>query len=241
MFAEWYAEAQRITDQTGDDEAADVLNFLQIHTILAEPRADGAFVTLEESVTPTWVACLPLLSEDAQLCPAWRREMEEGFSASFRPDFRAIMFQGHVGFSPTWRGIMFLHEGHHAMTYTRTPYNWRSARVYTERERDTHAFQNRLVGKIGGPRYQELLDTQVARLLRAEPTTWAQYSCEVDEIFGPPTSEREMGIRQAHWIIHAGFLAIQRTESNEYAVLNRQTDFLYTLYQQGGILDGKEP
>lgn len=237
MFAEWCAEAQQITEQTGDDEAVDVLNFLLMHTILAEPKPDGSFVTFESAVTPIWVACLALLPEDAQLCEAWRRELEEGFGVSFRPDCRTMVFNGNVGFSPTWKGILFLHEGHHAMTYARTPYNWQSARVFTERERDTHAFQNRLVWTVGGPPYQEVVERETLRLLASERWVWNRYPNELDVLFGPPASEKEEHIRQAHWVAHTGFHALERLGEPP----DRQTDFLYDLYQQVGVLDGKEP
>lgn len=242
MFAEWCTEAQKIVEQTGDAHAADVLNFLLFHTILAEPKSDGTFCTLEDSVTPTWVACLPLLSEDAMLCEAWQRELHQGFGVSFRPDCRTMILKGNVAFTPQWKGILLLHEGDHATTFTREPYNWHNARIYVSRERDTHAFQNRLVWLIGGREYQDRVEGEAERLVHTDRWTWDEgWPTGLDRIFGAAASEKEYGIRFAHWMVHTGFRACERVSETDDEMQNRQTSFLYEVYHQHGILDGKDP
>lgn len=233
---EWFRITKVFLEKIKDVEAHAVMKFLDDKAILVAPKGDALIA--QESISGVWVGILPIISGDEKQSSTWESLMNDPFGAMFRPDSTTILLKAHVKYTLPWKAMMLLHEGHHAYTFLTTPYDWRNRGIYLSRERDTHAYQNRVLSEYGGNPYQQILDREVLRLegLTKEhgsvPGTMFFMNKEIaafalDAVFGPSLSESERGVRTAHFMIHAHFELLER-HLTDY--LGGQVAFLDWLY-----------
>lgn len=233
---EWFRITKVFLEKVADSEAHAVMKFLGDNAILVAPQGDALIA--QDSASGSWVGTMPMIPGDEKESPAWAQMMNDAFGAMFRPDSRTIILKAHVKYTLPWKAMMLLHEGHHAYTFLTTPYDWQHRGVYLSRERDTHAYQNRVLSEYGGDPYKQVLDREVSRL---EELTKGHGSAPgstffmnkdvaafaLDGIFGPAMSESERGVRMAHFMIHSHFELLERHRADYLAGQVAFLDWLY--------------
>lgn len=234
---EWFRITKVFLEKVKDTEAHTVMKFLEDKAILVAPQGDALIA--EDSASGVWVGTMPIIPGDEKQSPTWASLMNDPFGAMFRPDSTTILLKAHVKYTLPWKAMMLLHEGHHAYTFIATPYDWRNRGIYLSRERDTHAYQNRVFSEYGGNPYKEILDREVLRLeglsqehgsapgstffMNKDIATFA-----LDQVFGLAMSESERGTRTAHFMIHSHFELLERHRAD---YLGGQVAFLDWLYK----------
>jgi hypothetical protein len=239
----WLESAEQVANQTGDGEAKKVVRFLRDNGCLLAPISLGVQF-LEEGKTDNWVGIVPLLPGDETKSEYWQKENEESMAAWFLPTSRFLVLRSNMAFSPTWQGILLLHEGHHACTYIPTPYDWEDTQTFCYKERDTHAFQNRVMQRLGGVRYEQLLRQEINRMrtaLKEEEASLdthypqrTEYNFALDGVFGEAQSQMEQDARQSHFWIHAVFVLMEEDLVGD--VEDRKALFLRELYEKANHL-----
>ena len=247
---EWFAAAQKVADQTGDPQALEIIRFLKENSVLAEPRINGYIKILEKPRGPNWCVLVPFTEKDVAMGGIWATRSSGSAThaaASFMPDSRIIVIKSQVPCSEIWKGLLLLHEGNHAYCYIHERYDWQNDVVFSEKERDTHEFENRITAKIGGKAYDDFLEKLIVEIVeetkKASKITEGRFIVhrtreypELDEIFGTPESELERAYRATGVWIHAYFLIFDRTfvdAGTEKAL------FLRLLYHNTGVLPKK--
>jgi hypothetical protein len=241
---EWMDLAGRVAARTGDAEALQVISFFQQNVIIGRPGEslpqDGAKVIGVQNATWTEksFSIVPLISGDESIAPVWKDHMEGAAGASFSPAGRVMVIKSHAQFSDLWKGMLLLHEGHHARSFLTKRYDYQDLHTYCEKERDTHAFQNRVISRLGGDPYYDVLAAEVAFIEEANrlegskpPAGWLPHGSgkhTLDSVFGPPLSLEEQSVRAAHFVIHAHFELIDR--HNKVDPSEMKTAFMNCMY-----------
>lgn len=241
----WIGDAVTVAQKSGDVQALQVSHFLQENSVLAEPEPRGVRFVEGAENNKRWFAIIPLVVGDENLGPNVRRftsANDPGF-AHFLPDQRAMIVKSHVRISPLWRGIITLHEGNHALEFISERYNWRDQKIFCEKERDTHNFQNRVTEKIGGESYRVFLASLASEIKQEMQKKgvplgqgiWHRSHSfpELDAIFGPPESGLERDFRETSVWIHAYFVLYESVFGKDAE--EKKALFLKTLYK-GNVL-----
>ena len=243
LRSQWFTDAQKVASQSGDTDSKAIVQFLKKNSVLGTPKGPGAEF-LEESNTEQWFMFVPLAKGDEAISEQWRQYVKNGtFAANFMPDERAIITRETSLFSPTWRGILLLHEGMHAMTFLSNPYDWEDEREFCYKEVEAHNYTNRLLLAIGGQKYRALLEKEVARQLskmklgeigNSVPVMASYYEPEFKGIFGLVSSELERNFRATMLWTHAFFTVLERNYKGD--VENSKALVLRELYRAKGLL-----
>jgi hypothetical protein len=252
---EWLSAAQKIFDETGDEEAKVVLSHVLRNMVATAPRGQKQVVFLEKSIADApWTGFLPLLKSDVQ--KPYVKEFARGqFFAMYQPDNNLIIVREYSLCSKTWKGLMLLHEGYHSGDYHFQPYDWKDPQTFSDREREVHNFQNRLVSKLGGVPYQRLLEKEIIRIrewqkarqiggmalnpsgnTKIQVPTRAEYHTELDRILSPALSSLEKDARETSFWLHAIFTMYDQDRGIGLAAENGKTVFLMTGYLKTGII-----
>lgn len=252
---EWIAAAKKIYDQTQDPEAKMVVDAILPAMITAAPNPKGVMILEAAMPNAPWTYFVPLFASDKQI-PMFRKFIDNPhIFASYGPDVRGLTVREIDPCSQFWKGISLLHEAHHAGDTLFEPYDWKNPQIFAAKERDVHNFENRLMAKIGGVAYNQLLQKEVARL-RAElkkqglngvkrqagPMTnyslpnRTDYMPELDKILTPALSQMEKDARQTHFWIHAVFTLYEQDRGGADGE-NGKAAFLFTVYQSEGIFN----
>ena len=247
-----FAAAQMVVDKTHDDEAAKVLDFLRENASLCEPVGSpdqGRRVRIKEpSDGRFWFGLVPVVASDGKLGDDWRplfESRDRGMAfAVFQPDDKKMIVRFDHEVSPYLLGVYFLHEGHHAMDFLPSPYDWENQQTFCEKERDVHLFQNRLVAKLGGKRYSNFVQSQARQMrtaLEKKGTLGKEYPTVRDypplyRIFGQPKSTFERdALCTAVWVDIVFHMIDDQGKTKEDADYTKGI-FLYNVYLQGGVI-----
>lgn len=242
----WITDAIAVADKSGDLQAIQVATFLKENNVLAKPEPQGVRFIEGAENNKLWFALVPLIVGDENLGPIvsrYTRADDPGF-AHFLPDQRTMILKSHVKISPTWRGIITLHEANHALEFISVGYNWHDQKIFCEKERDTHNFQNRVTEKLGGENYRKLLKTLVEEIKTVHQKKGLDVGVgiwhrdhnypELEIIFGTAESELERDFRETSVWIHVYFVIYE--EHFGTTAEDQKALFLKTLYSQSGIL-----
>ena len=144
--------------------------------------------------------------------------------------------------SNTWKGITMIHEGFHAYTFINHPYQSQTADEYASEEVKAHIIQNRIMSKLGGKKYAELLIKEEARLKNKIATAGLKLGVdfpmkdrnypELDQFFGKAKSNFETEYRGSSFWIQVIFKLIDDEFKNASEM---KVNFLKALYKDGGI------
>lgn len=241
IWREWLSAAETVARCTKNRQAKEVWQFLTENGTVSQPHFLG-FQYLEANKARNWFAAVPIMPGDEGVSQHWQKMCQTNQAAAhFLPDMRAIIVK--PGLSPLWRGILLLHEGNHARSWIRTPYDWQDQQIFSEKERDTHTFQNHLMEALGGQRYRELLHREVQRILTVAKEgegplgsflpTREEYNPEFDEIFDPAESEFDQALRQTHFWLHAVFNFLETYFKGD--VERQKALVLWNDYSKNGI------
>lgn len=242
-----FAAAQMVVDKTHDPEAIKVLAFLKENAFLAEPFGvpdpNDQPVRIADGVRSQFFFTLvPLVASDAKLGGAWtasikRHKREQTFGA-FQPDNRMMIVLMDKEVSQMMIGVTLLHEGYHAMNYLPAPHDWQDHKTYSRDERDTHEFQNRLMGKLGGQRYVNFVAREAeASLARIKSERKFGQSVpgikdypEVYKIFGQPKSETDKDLLNTSVWVDIVFHTID-LYADQTTGQNEKARFMYSVYR----------
>jgi len=239
----WFKAAEKAASSTGDSEANRLVAFLRLNAILAEPFGDQA-KTLEASKSEEWFYFVPLIEGDELSGEFWAKLLASpNVGASFNPGTGLLIVRSDP-ISQDWAGIILLHEVRHVRDLITEEYNWQDNMTFCRKERDVHEFENRLIAKLGGERYQKFVDAEVQNMVGASRDaklelgesmlTGTEYPQELDKIFGVAKSDFERAVRATHVDIDVNFRLVDRywkgNKEEQKAVM------LFKLYKSTGIL-----
>lgn len=233
LFEPWLEAAEEVCNRTEDTEAQEVLSYLKENGRIISMTGEYSFI-LGDSPTEKMFFVAPMLPEDVRWGPVWMQRAQTSASVMFSPTDNMIVLKERA-IGPLWKGILLLHETHHVVTFTREHYDAEDPDVYCAKERDTHAFENRLLAKIGGKTYA-LAKQQAKTLfnLRFEgenllfdiPQTKI---AAMDDAFGPSASEDEEASRTGAILIDVAFDALDEKYDPSKAATQKVT-FLRRMY-----------
>jgi hypothetical protein len=245
----WFDAMDLVTRETGDSEARDVAAFLKENAILCAPTNPGPGLTgikvLEEGRSANYVGITPLLEKD-------RKSGGDVFirsaGAFYNPDARIIALH-HQPISRYWKGILLLHEGHHSYVMTYKPYDWQDVRTFCVKEKETHQFQNRIMQKLGGARYDMVVKKDMERMrdvMKKEGKSIktifvhrGEYDDLLDDVFEKALSPLEKDLRATHIWVDAVFRLVDELPDSPAEKEEAKALILKTLYAEKGILPGQ--
>ncbi len=230
-----------VAEETKDPQTMEIAAFLQNNAIMAEPNEKGIRI-LEESKDGNWVAVVSLLEKDGETGEHWKGILNVNSAANFLFEIRTIVLK-NGNFGPTGKAIVLLHEGFHALSFAREPYEEREEKEFCLEEVAAHTFQNKLMLLLGKEKYQRLLEKEVCRMEKEAKSLGGKpgdaipgllENPELAEIFGNPVSENESDFIQTNFWIHAAFVFIEKNYKGD--VKMQKAAFLQALYEQEGVL-----
>lgn len=230
-----------VAQETKDPQAIEIALFLQDNAISAEPSEKGVRV-LENSKDGNWVAVVFLFEKDRETGEHWRDILNVNSAANFLAEIKTIVLKNN-DFGPTVKALVLFHEGFHALSYARKPYEERDEKDFCFEELSAHVLQNRLMLLIGKEKYRLLLEKEVQRMTKeaeslggkpGETIPGMLNNPELAEVFGKPASENENDFVQTSFWIHAAFIFIEKNYEGD--VERQKAAFLQTLYEEEEIL-----
>jgi hypothetical protein len=238
MGGRWALVAREVAETTQDAEALELVRFLDHHVALDIPlagnRATRFHLTGQSEVL---AGLMPVTQADSDQPTNYAEGVYNSTStAHFRFSNRVIQVKEDIPMSPTFRGLVLLHELKHTKEYTTEHYDGEDPMEFARRERDTFAFEFRLASRIGGEAYEQLLEEATDRQLgfispegRINlPLKSGPYDERLDVIFGPALSDKERTTRQTVIWIDSVFRAFDRRFGDKSA--EEKSHFIRTLY-----------
>lgn len=237
---EWLKSTKQVVEKINDREAIEIFQFLEKNLILAVPNEKG-MKFLERAQSEDWLAIMPLLEKDKEANEHWRYIFSSPAAAHFLNKIKAVVLKDSL-YNPTGKAIVFLHEGYHAYTFIKNPYEKQSDKEYCYEEVKAHTFQNRVMALIGGAKYQFVLDKEVKRINDEAKRSVGNFTIpnrtEYDEdlitVFGKPDSKMEKDFIQTSVWINAVFVHLDKVFKN--GAEDRKALFLRHLYKKDGVL-----
>lgn len=253
---EWLDSMDQVARVTGDEDAKAVAGFVRDNNILAAPHVirEGpekglrASKTLEAGRTETWFALIPMMAGDETLGGGWKRFAQGKAGAVYKPDVRCMILPAQE-IGGEWKGVTLLHEGFHALQIMAEGYDWTDVRTFCHKERQTHQFQNKIMKKLGGARYDMAVKAEMQqvreKLAKEGKPFWpnyvqrGEYNPLLDDVFGKARSQLDQDMRQTHVWIDAVFrLVDEETKGSVDEKEERKALILKTIYAEGGVLPG---
>ena len=235
MTNKYLADIEKITQEVDDDEAYEILSFITFKA--AKPNELGAQV-LSRKETDS-IMLIPLLEQDKTVGEKWREVFQSDAVANFLPDIQGIAVKEYIPYSSLGRSLAVLHEAFHARAFLQDPYEIQSDQEYCKEEVQAHMFQHKLMAKLGGEKYQKLLDKEVERITASEklngvipfPTDYA----ELSEVLGhqPASVEEKRFIANSFWT-NSVFVFLERSFPKEAAEL--KSGFIMALFARNWTL-----
>jgi hypothetical protein len=248
-----FEAAQKIVDKTKDEDAKAVLEFLRESAFLCAPyfhpdRPDNLASIVLESARKDARAVLgivPLIEGDQNVSKAWAREYAAKTASAFFGEgpFPLIVVGSQTSMPEFWKGLIFLHEGHHALADAASvfddiddPYLKRALVESTAYEMET-----RLISKYYGTEYEKLLAEETRRVEDSYkkdgsipmPDYENGNGSKMSQFLGPVQSRMDRGVRESLLWIHGVFRVMEKyhPEDPEKA----KVDFLWTMYKEGHL------
>lgn len=223
--------AKDIAERTQDQTALEVVHFLESNGGLARPN--GPKLALMEAPESEPMVFITPFRPDDECVGVWEKFRGDGAPGGifqFIDGYNGFLAIRSLGFSGFAEGISVLHQGHLAKTMLEK--GSRSSQDCSL-DRDSYAFQYRLMAKIGGRKYQRIIEEAASWhaeaaendpdfLLKPKPE-----SDTLDDIFGKSLSAQEDDFRRLHFWMHSVFRYYESDDPKNSKA--RQTDFICTL------------
>jgi len=242
----WFDAAELVVRQTHDAEAQAVLAHLAANVYVVKPTSAGSAEVLENAtgkINP--IALVIVTTKDLAASDDLRKRVLGGGQAAEYYPIPSVLMLYPQELSPTWKGLLFLHEGAHAKTFAERPYDFRDSFVNAEKEVQVHEFENRLLLSVGGEAYMDLLKAEAARIQElvlaqnAGPNKtvvigMSAYNLLLDKVFGAAVSTHEQLLRQTHFFIQAEFVALEHlyAAGGQQKILEQKTYWFQAFRQQ---------
>ena len=244
---EFILAAEAIINNTNDDKAKNILNFLKENMVLALPQENSVTI-LESSKSKTPILFVPVTDKDISKGEFWQKIIyDDKFPAKFFQNNRLIVLNGNARKSQNTKGIFLLHEGMHAYSFLKNPNtDWKDLAIKNDEERKAFEFQFALMEKIGGKIYTDTLKKDVASIKKR--LSIDKDSIEVgDEIvshdmilsnlFGKEMSPDEASGYSVWFWVHGVFRAIEEKYPKDAE--NLKSSFIGGFYDKIAELQGK--
>lgn len=170
---EWVRAAYWVAKQTNDKEAQDLLGFFANRWALLVPLENGQNL-VRYSGPPQgnyedYVYMAPLLPGDARrLAPGDpRQHVISGEVAGRYTENSQAIYVPTKRLARVTRGLVLLHELKHAELDIRSLIDRTQPNAHWKEEADVFLFEFRLLSKLGGVAYQQLLNDSVSRINKA--------------------------------------------------------------------------
>lgn len=219
IYEQWMKAAKSIA---GDDEGAkDVLNFITVNAQNAMPIYTDEGLGIRPLLNGVQkeaksLLVIGLLPGDENTSPEWFDTTDNNFAAWFMGDdsMSIIVLRSQVQMSELWKGLVFLHEGFHAMAHVKKffaeeqdPLRHRVIEEYY-----AYSLEFNLLSDRGGKEYSALLDKEVARISKSPNVivapAYGVYDGDLTRIFGPALSKNETLLRETVFWLNAQFQKI---------------------------------
>lgn len=224
-------------------EVSNVAEYLEKHAVPYRPMPNGHVTPIETKQKDQWFALIGLLPDDYNMAK-WAPLRDAPFAASYQPDNDVMTWRPGT-LSAIWESILLLHEGFHLTQYRKRRYNWHDKRIFCIEEVRTHEFQNKIMLKLGGKRYQALIQSVADKAIsetKKRKLTGTDYAfCEpnpawtLEEYFGPCNGVFEKNARITHTWIAMAFQTIDQLP----AIKDKQEAkamLLFNRYEKSGVL-----
>jgi len=235
--------ARTIVEATQDQQALEVYNFFAANARMAIPREGGVVIHETDGQIPEHpFEVIALLEADCKQHSAWAELYSlEMVLALFNSQFRFLALRDNTTTQPLWAGLIILHEMNHARNLLDPKVEQlpQTQQGYCLEETRTHKFMARLVNKLAGRGYRELIllkVNEVALWLKEQgfqpgstiishtpipydsinfefwnnKSFWAGVEDFIYQIGGPPLSLEDKAARQNLFWIELHFELIQR-------------------------------
>jgi len=219
LRSRYISSMRAVSSVSRDQEAQAVTDFFSSNSLLAVPQREGRYVAVDTPIAQTNFLLLPLVEGDKLLGPEWANELRTNGHASYRTR-RRLMISTEGEMTPQWEGVLFIHEGLHALEHITNPYDAEDRSVYLAREVSAFNLENRLVKQLGGQKYVDYLNSTVQTFRKsmsangqkpgfdfpAQPT---EMFGELENVFGKSQSLDEMDLRNIQFWMHINFELIE--------------------------------
>ncbi len=210
----WLKNADDTASSLGSMELTMVVNFAREHGRIGAPTHDG-FANLREPTGERKFDFMPLLTEDAQNGNSFADVIgANGRIAEFNGNLMSVLVADNQQFTPTWAGLVLLHELRHAEQSARPGWDGKSVQASAEREIEVYQEQSKLLSTkypAFGQNVDQLYNEMVGKLKAGQAIVPAMPRVAsidtMDAIFGPPKSETERSARHMLVYIAAGLRA----------------------------------
>ena len=245
--ASWFDAAAAICSQMPQNKLVhDVYKFMDQHanpcipfSVVRGDQIGGGLNPMARPLQAGDFALAVFMQTDRDIV-FWQQALNGNFFAAYHPDNRVLVLKEYEATSKAWKGIMFLHEGLHAMRCLTEPYDWTDERTFCLKEREAHELQNSAAAATGGPIYQSMLADEVQRvgtqLREHNGTRVGPYDMRFDQAYGPALSPEEQATRSKSIWIHAVFIQIENEHLGPDETMNKQARFLKASYERLNLL-----
>lgn len=250
----WLGYARTIADRTRDTKAKEIVDWVLEGLVAVAPAGSENFVSLEPKhpALPA-VPFLSVLAAD-RLNPDLQILFTQPLIAQFRPGSEMVIVYEAVPFTETWKGIVLLHEGHHAGDMIYTPYDFNNTWNFVTAEREVINFQNRILSVLGGKTYEKLLAEEVKRIRSAYPDTkvfdsaWLknvqripapELHGKLDQVFGSSQSELETETRVTSFWEHSFFTIFEQDNRGD-ETKRIKAEFISLVFAEKGLLPSQQ-
>jgi len=206
---EWVNGIYEVVEKTKDTEAQRLLNGVLGGIAVGLPDPEQYLVPVQGPEQPT-IFIVPLFTSDTDASEVTKMMMNPNSSlAAYYTENKPgrIYFNSEVEMSPLLRGLLMLHEAKHAEIFESNQFSKRHELDHWLEEVATFEFEFKLLQKLCGKSYEELIDESVARFIEEYgdkdgqggtlPRPGSIDIAAVDEVFGPSRSERERTLRKS--------------------------------------------
>lgn len=235
-YETWLHNAKQVAELSRDEEARQVVRFLEAEATIAIPRFENGlpFITpiyygrtTEEVNRAKSLPVVPLLPKDSDLAEYWRIQNEQQGGLFIR-EVNAIVLSGNVDALPIWKGLLLLHEGSHAMRFQQGLFTVNiSDPELCDEELHTWNFMLRLLGLAAGSTYRAALQEEVKYIHEQSklPEVLAPHrssASKLDPVFGPPLSDNEQLVRDSLFYRHAILTYLEQRFPENSQAMKRQ-------------------
>jgi hypothetical protein len=224
----WWNATQDVLERINYPQANEVFEHITRNAVLVEPIDSGSARLLESPPNDNvFLMILITIESDLSTDQYLAQILNEGGSGALFTNAPPLITLYPGALSPTWKAIMLLHEGWHALSWYIEPHDFANREAYAIEEVRAHDFENQILSRLGGEDYSVVLVDEMTRIrttLNSVPPLEegqialvgrTEYDIRMDHIFGPAQSDFERDLRQTHMWVHAQFALIEERMPNE--------------------------
>jgi hypothetical protein len=236
IATDYLDQMQNVLKRTKDKKAQQIWNALHPNLVIGKPVAGGV-EPLDGEARNTTSYLTPFLPQDSKL--EYWNTFEDNSLASFISHLRSIVIRTD-SYSPLQKGLVCWHEVFHAWDVLVMGRRSDTYLQYCDMERDALQFQAHLTSIIGGPVYNRILRTEIARFQSerakqkdSKSTNYPEPLRDIPQlnaIFGESHSDKESISRSQTVWWHAAFIDLSKKYPKEAGTVKSR--FVHTVYSR---------